>query len=221
MPSTRVVELKSNSDELRMLLLPSRFDPTGTYTNAERITARALSFRVLSHAELEACLEDRVLEIATIAKQAWETKKFVSVVAFHLIGFSGLLLDRPPDILSTSDPQQIKNWQGKINIGDRFSKCVTEFHRKVRIENHGIKEKNIMEMFLPIGVSVSKLDPLFLQTLSSFGESRGLVAHTSARAHIRKAVGPKDEYELLKRITKGLESIDEELDRLVVASTPP
>jgi hypothetical protein len=180
-----------------------------------------LRFRVLSHAEVEAYLEDRVLEIATLAKQSWESRKYVSVVAFHLIGFSGVSMERPPETLSTSDPQKAKNWLGRINIGDRFSRCVTEFHRKVRVENHGIKEKNIMEMFIPIGFGMSKWDPMLLQTLSSFGESRGLIAHTSARAHIRKAVDPKDEYELLQRITTGLELIDEELDRLVIASTPP
>ncbi len=173
MPSTRFSQFKLNIDELRRLLLPIEFDPTGTYTDADRVTACTLFFRVLSHAEVEAYLEDRVLEIATTAKQAWENQRFVSVVSFHLIGFSGMATDKPPETLSTSDPKKAKHWVSRTAIDDRFSKCVSEFHKRVRLENHGIKEKNILEMFIPIGFNMSKCDPLFLQTLTNFGEIKG------------------------------------------------
>jgi len=206
---------------LKRLLLPSKFDPTGTYKHPLRVTTRALSFRVLAHAEVETYLEDRVLDVATTALQAWETRRFVSIVTFHLIGFSGRTTDRPPETLYTTDPNKTKEWLSKTIIDDRFSKCISEFHRRVRRENHGVKEKNIVEMFVPIGFDMSKCDALFLQTMSTFGEARGTVAHTSGKSHVQKAVDPKDEYSTLVRIMAGLEPIDQEFDRLVSASTAP
>jgi hypothetical protein len=218
MPSSRFRDLEGRIKELKRLLLPSKFDPTGTYKHPLRVTTRALSFRVLAHAEVETYLEDRVLEVATTALQAWETQRFVSVVTFHLIGFSGRPTDRPPETLYTTEPNKIKEWPSRTTIDDRFSKCISEFYKRVRQENHGVKEKNIMEMFIPIGFDMSKCDALFLQTMSTFGEARGMVAHTSGKSHVQKAVDPKDEYSTLISIMAGLEPIDQEFDRLLSAA---
>lgn len=207
--------------ELRRLLLPSKFDPTGTYKDPLRVTTRTFSFRVLAHAEVETYLEDRALEVATTALDAWETNRFVSVATFHLIGFSGRPVERPPETLFATEQNKIKDWPSKTSIDDRFSKCVSDFHKRVKLENHGVKEKNIMEMFVPIGFDMSKCDTLFLQTMSTFGESRGAVAHTSGKSHVQKAADPKDEYDVLLNIIKALVPIDREFDRLLLASKAP
>ncbi len=78
-----------------------------------------------------------------------------------------------------------------------------------------------MEMFIPIGFNMSNCDTLFLQTMSTFGEGRGIVAHTSGKSHVKKAVDPKDEYTTLLGILVGLEPIDKEFDRLLNAATGP
>lgn len=221
MTSARFQELQSRTKILKRLLLPSKFSPTGSYRDALRVTTRALSFRVLAHAELETYLEDRVLEVATTALQAWENEKFVSVVTFHLIGFSGKTVELPPETLFTTDQNKTKDWATKTAIDNRFSKCVPDFYKRVQFENHGVKEKNIMEMFIPIGFNMSKCDAWFLQTMSTFGEARGAVAHTSGKSHVQKAVDPRDEYNNLLRILASLEPIDEEFDRLLAAASAP
>lgn len=78
-----------------------------------------------------------------------------------------------------------------------------------------------MEMFIPIGFDMTYCDSLFLQTMNTFGESRGVVAHTSGKSHIQKAVDPKDEYTALKNILTWLRSIDGEFDRLLTAAKAP
>jgi hypothetical protein len=201
--------------------LPFKFDPTGSYRHPLRVTTHALSFRVLAHAEVETYLEDRALEVATTALHAWETQRFVSLVTFHLIGFSGKSVDLPPDTLFTTDLNKMKDWPTRTTIDDRFARCVADFYKRVRLENHGVKEKNIMEMFVPIGFDMTKCDALFLQTMSIFGEARGNVAHTSGKSHVQKAVDPRDEYTALLNILIGLEPIDVELDRLLLAAKPP
>ncbi|MER8562856.1 hypothetical protein [Mesorhizobium sp. M0578] len=221
MASSRFQDLQARVKELKRMLLPSKFDPTGSYKDPLRVTTRALSFRVLTHAEVETYLEDRVLEVATTALDAWEMNKFVSVVTFHLIGFGGRATDRPPDSLHATEPNKIKQWPSKTLIDDRFSKCVSESNKRIRLENHGIKEKNIMEMFIPIGFDMGKCDAIFLQAMSNFGEARGAVAHTSGKGHVQKAVDPKDEYTTLQKLIASLEVIDGEFDRLLNASKAP
>jgi hypothetical protein len=120
MPSSRFQDLEARIKELRDLLLPAEFDPTGSYTDPLRATTCALSFRVLAHAEVETYLEDRALEVATTALQAWETQRYVSIVTFHLIGFSGRSAERPPETLYTTDLNKTKDWSSRTTIDDRF-----------------------------------------------------------------------------------------------------
>jgi hypothetical protein len=220
MPSARYSELENRIKELKRLLLPSKFDPTGSYKDPLRVTTRALSFRVLSHAEVETYLEDRALEIATTALKSWREDKFVSVVTFHLLGFGGVDTSRPPQTLSAPDVQKAKDWPAKVAIDDRLTRCISAFHYRVSKENHGVKEQNIVEMLIPLGFDMALCDPLFMQKMSNFGEARGAVAHTSGTAHIKKAVDPKNEYSILKDILNGLLPVDAEFDRLLQATRP-
>lgn len=219
MTSGRFQTLETRVKDLRRLLLPAKFDPTGTYADAERVSTRAVSFRVLVHAEIEAYLEDRVLEIIKTAKAAWETDRHVSVVTIHLLGFSGVNMDRPPETLTTTEANKMKDWHTKVVIDDRFSVCATDLYRRISKENHGIKEKHILAMFIPVGFDMAKCDDAFLQAMNAFGDDRGLVAHTSGV--VRQAVDPRDEYNRVMALTKALELIDTELDRLLAAATPP
>lgn len=215
MSSSRFAELQARVKDLRRLLLPAKFDPTGSYRDPTRVSTRALSFRVLAHAELEAYFEDRVLEVSLAALQAWQSARHVSEVTMHLIGFAGRTLELPPDSLISVDAKRAKEWTSKTTIEDRFSRCVSDFQKRVRVENHGIKEANLLQLLIPIGFDISKCDAVFLGSMNAFGEARGLVAHTSGRAHVRKGVDPKDEYEKLRAIILSIAPIDDELTRLL------
>jgi hypothetical protein len=64
MPSDHLRLLRERVEGLRNHLLPTPFDPTGTYSDEAGTQIRALAFRVLAHAELETYFEERVVEIA-------------------------------------------------------------------------------------------------------------------------------------------------------------
>ncbi len=217
MTSSRFRTLATRVKELRRLLLPAKFDPTGTYSDPERVSTRAVSFRVLIHAEIEAYLEDRVLEIIKTAKAAWENGRHVSVVTIHIIGFSGVNMDRPPETLTTTEANKLKDWHAKVVIDDRFAASATDLYRRISKDNHGIKEKHIMAMLIPVGFDMTKCDDAFLQAMTAFGDDRGLIAHTSGV--VRQAVDPRDEYNRVMWLTKALEVIDEELNRLLATAT--
>ncbi|WP_294283646.1 hypothetical protein [uncultured Chryseobacterium sp.] len=47
-----------------------------------------------------------------------------------------------------------------------------------------MKESNILKVLLPLGIELSQIDTTWLNTMDSFGVTRGLFAHASNRVHI-------------------------------------
>jgi len=214
MPSERFQDLKRQIAQLRKLFLPRQFDSTGTYRSPERVAARAIAFRVLAHAELETYFEDRVISIAKKALAAWESDRRVSSVTVHLMGYSEVSLSLPPETLRAASKNVERGWHNeRITLNSRVSNCVSTYVHRVMKENHGVKEKNVLAMLLPIGFDVAKMDELLLANLNQFGEARGQAAHSS-RLTVTVHSDPKDEYEKVKRLLSDLECVDIELDRI-------
>lgn len=200
---------------LRAHLLPDPFEPTGIYDDQEKVATSALAYRVLSHAEIESYFEDRALQVVDDARTAWEKTNHVSRVILCLLAFSGREMRLPPDTLEAPDANKKKTWPEQVDIAERLSQVITAFYKYVRIENHGIKEKNLLSLLLPIGVNNSKLDPTFLADMNSFGALRGATAHLSSRKSVRKAVDPAEELKRVEALMSGIESVDALIDSLV------
>lgn len=218
MPSLRLNSLRERVEELRAHLLPAVFDPTGNYAERDRIGTTALSFRVLAHAEIETYFEDRVVEIAKAALNAWKSKQHVSRTALYLVAFSGNEMARPPDTLTAPNDNKRKTWPDLLDIQARLEKASSEFIGRVLKENHGIREKNILAMLIPIGVD-SNIDNVLVTNLDNLGQRRGEAAHSSTSSQVRQGVDPKDEYERVTLILAGLGPVDSELDKLLLQAT--
>lgn len=208
--SARFVALSTRVDELRRILLPDPFDPTGTYPS-EQLT-RTFGFRLLCHAEIESYLEERAEEIAKAALHAWVQTGSVSRVLVSLVCFSGLQSELPPGSLNPPQPSQRKTWPSKLELDERVREGVTAFVRDIR-NNHGIKEENLLRLLVPIGTPVATLDPAFLADCNSFGAARGETAHLSA-SRVSTVPDPKTEYETVLRLVAGLRGVDAELSLL-------
>src|SRR5690349_14031509 len=86
MASAKFRVLKHRIAELRRHLLPARLPSvSGTYT--KRQLDRARSFRLLTHAEIEAFLEDRVWTLARDAVSRYKSRREVGEILVHLIAF--------------------------------------------------------------------------------------------------------------------------------------
>jgi hypothetical protein len=72
--------------------------------------------------------------------------------------------------------------------------------------NHGIKEADVLKLFLPLGIQHTKLDPMLVADLSSYGSARGEVAHKSNYAIAKFAVS-KTECETAMKLVKDLQKI--------------
>lgn len=221
MASARYNALLARVKEARRCLLPARFSKLGVYHDTARTTVRALSFRVIAHAEIEAYLEERALEIANAAATAWTTHNQVSRTTLSLLGFSGHNMAVPPDTLEAPGENQRKAWPEKTEIGTRLKNAVNAYVRYVRVENHGIRERQIMAMLLPIGVAPTDLDPLTVADIDNFGRIRGEAAHSSTAGQLTVGIDPEAEFKTVKEIVKHLAPIDMLLDALQATAQPP
>lgn len=220
MPSQRFRLLRKNVNKLRKLLLPSKFSPTGVYTASMRVSMRALSFRVLAHAEIETYFEERAIEISKTAWNSWKNNRHSSCVILHLLGYSGQTIGIPPDSLQPPPNKNGRKWSDEeSSIKDRLERSVTKYIYNVSHQNHGIKEKNILSIVLPLGFDVGKCDQLTLTTLDQFGSERGAAAHSSALGAVTQLVDPQNEFSKVRGIIEELMPFDAEFDRLLLLAT--
>lgn len=213
MASKRFRLMRSELNRLRRVLVPKL--QKGEILNlTPRLSIRALSYRVLSHAEIEQYLEDRADEVARAADASWKDRRHVSETTLCLLAFSGQQLARVPSTLKPP-PNKQQDWSELVKPDKRLSHAITQFTRYARRENHGIKEENALALLLPIGLRADEIDELLLAEMNDFGTKRGSAAHASVAGHVTAGVNPFDEVAQVGRILEGLEIVDQKLDRLL------
>lgn len=196
---------------LRKHLLPRKFSPIGEYPS--RVYTGVVAFRLLSHASIEEYLETRASDIAVAASKA-AALGHVSFSAACLVSFTEHNFGPPPETMEAPQDSQRKFWAEKIDIRARISRSTSSYIKYARMENHGIREKNVLRLLVPIGADCSSFDPILISELNSFGERRGIFAHSSAVTHVTSKPDPKDELDKVSNIVKLLRDVDKELDRV-------
>ncbi|WP_299823125.1 hypothetical protein [uncultured Jannaschia sp.] len=191
MPSSHYRELKKNAQSLRKHLLPAKFNPMGDYR--ERVFTGVVAFRILCHAAIEEYFEVRAIEIAKSALSQCRTTGKVSLPAIALMGFSGREHGLPPHTIDPPEPSKKKAWPSEIEIKQRLNDCTSSFVQRISRDNHGVRERNILSMLIPIGIDPVDIDRLFLSEIDNFGMSRGDYAHKAPSIHTAKRPDPKDE----------------------------
>lgn len=175
----------------------------GAYRGSERVHMRALSFRILMHAEIESFIEDRASELGNAGWAAWHQKRLSNDVVLGLLSYSGVELMKAPGKLG-GDPANQKAYEDMAIVLEKANRV----WRHDLKNNHGIKEANVLSMLLPLGISANSLDATLLADLSSYGTSRGEAAHKSPYSATVQA-DPKDEYEKARQLVADLGKIDE------------
>jgi hypothetical protein len=193
--------LKARISELRRHALPAEFDQTGSYS--PRKIDRVRGFRVLAHAEIESCLEDLVAETVDAAYKAWWLDQKPRTTLVSLMAFCERDFPIRDALSEDSGP----------DIRDRVTAAKNEFMRWVKVENHGIREKNVLKLLLPVGIREFEIESAWLATIDGFGDNRGTTAHQSARKP-QTIPDPKSELETVKAIIEGMVPIDRRLAEL-------
>ncbi|MCE2719802.1 MAG: HEPN domain-containing protein [Dolichospermum sp.] len=208
--SDKFITLRTQLNRLKNEFIPE-ISPTGLYSESQ--LSRTAAYRVLAHAEIESYLEERAWEVVQNAKTLW-TKGKTTRTLICLLGFSGLTMDKPPDTLTPQKGSKTVK-EEKIKISKKIDLAVESFKRVIS-QNHGVKEDHILSLLLPIGIDSDDLDPAWLADMNTFGEKRGLVAHTSATSYMTiQTPDPANELNTVTQITHELLRIDELINNLI------
>jgi hypothetical protein len=135
-------------------------------SDAEREKIRA--FLVFSHAAIEAYLEQRALAIARTALAEFRANTNMRRSLFALVTHC-------LPVASTEDVVRLRKKKDEPVI-DTICKVVARYEALIE-RNHGIRISNLSTMLEPIGIELSKVDDVWLNTIDSFGTKRGLAAH--------------------------------------------
>ena len=171
------------------ILPPSK--PSNIYTAKEQDLIRA--FVVLSHAEIEAFLEDVTKDKATKELRKWISGRKRSNCLKSIASYVGPLL-------------AAERFPHPNDHEERIKKIVGHFIGLIR-KNNGVKESDVLSLVLPIGVEYSLLDPVWLQEMETFGTFRGSLVHTTHQVQL--PLDRDNEYNrIMTRIIPELGNVD-------------
>lgn len=198
----RARELEQRLEELEQNLLPPRpFKTTGTYTEQELDGTRA--YRLLAHAEVEACLEDMARGVAVDVHAAWVGDRRPRVPVVTLLAYSPHRHGSPPEALPLAGP---------ADVAQRVAKAKDSFARAVNA-NNGLREDNVLALLMPVGITEYDINQTWLATIDSFGQWRGDTAHSSAKK-ARYLPDPATELSTVQNILQGVKDVAAQLDAL-------
>jgi CRP-like cAMP-binding protein len=190
--SKRLQQLLKRLTTLEKHFLPKdgQFSLSGNYSPEQDDKTKA--YLLLVHAELEAYLEDRAKNRVDVAHASWQRTGVCTSVLSRLLVYH----QREFEPISTHS----------------VTKAVNYYLEKLD-KNHGVMERNLLSMFLPLGISHQDLDSRLITACTQLGRKRGQFAHASIKTH--QQVDPKTERDnIRKNIIPELKKLDRRLKNL-------
>jgi hypothetical protein len=192
--------------ELRQHLLPGQLDPTRSYS--VRQIDRVLAYRVLTHAELEHCMEQLVAETVTAAWKGYAADHKPRTCLLALLAYYEGQLGGPPETLSPGQNRR----KFHLHLQDRINQARDHHLGTVVRNNHGISETNVLRLLMPVGIGAADLDQTWLNDATAYSAARNQVAHQTGR--VQQIPDPAGELDRVRKLALGLEPIDARLGEL-------
>ncbi|MBT3066576.1 hypothetical protein [Rhodoferax sp. U11-2br] len=152
------------------------------------------AFVALMHAEIEFYFESICIDITTLAKSEFKAGR-ISIATLGLITFSGLPTLTAGDLLVSTKKDHARK------VEERFCKGVALLEKLIE-GNHGIRQKYLAPLFIPLGLTQEDIDPNWIVSIDTFSGKRGAFVHKSM-FHVEaesKNINPHDEKELVSRL---------------------
>lgn len=160
---------------------------------------------MLCHAEVEAFLEERVMEVVNRVYADWCGAGKVSASLIALLAYEEEARQAPTSVLKP--PQKVAP-----NLNERIERAKNAFVYYVQTKNNGVKEDNILRMLLPLGVTEPQISVTWLSSMNSWGTGRGTVAHRAKG--MQTALDPQTELNTVRGILVEIKRIDSLLGKL-------
>lgn len=159
---------------------------------SERQMDLCRGYKVLCHAELEYYFEEIAKIIVDESLWRWQNEQ---IVTFPIIGLLGNF-----EKIETND-----------NVETKINQVAKDYLNKIVKKNHGIKEENLKRLYFNLGINISEFDATWVAMLSSYGASRGMIAHTSVAA--QNPVNIQEASAETKHILEGIEAFEKEIEK--------
>lgn len=198
--SRRLADLKREIATLRRQFLPDPFNQLGLYPDPDKVQAYTRAFLVLSHAELESYLEQWAKEIARAAEDVWTRSQRVATPLAFLLNWCDERLGAP-ETLGTPGAAV-----GHRRLDEVIKIAFPAYFKRIK-DNNGIKEKNVLALFAPLGIAAAAFPPTLLPNLDDLGTRRGTHAHHSGKA-VASVLDPETEFKRLETVLTDLEPFD-------------
>jgi hypothetical protein len=178
-PSAPFNILRKNCDGIFSEFLNFKPRINGKYTKSELKKCRA--YIAFTHAEIEHYLESLADRALDRALGRWKRNGTVTKATGALLVYRHFT-----EIIIPEDPTQLIE---RNRLNQIIHRVVATQKREVRL-NHGIKRKNIGQLFIPIGLDPDSVPaPLYIQ-LDGLGARRGDLVHTSESVSLPKLRDP-------------------------------
>lgn len=199
--SKRLTVLTTEIRRLRQLFLPDPFDPLGVYADSARVQAHTRAFLVLSHAEFESYFESWAKELAAASELVWKKFRRVTPPLAFLLSWNQERLAPPASFAAAMTADSVQR------LEELVKKLFTTFYTRI-VDNHGVKEANVLALFGPLGVPASAFSPTLLPNLDTLGSKRGVHAHHSAKVVV-SVLDPETEFSSIQQLLLDLAVFDQ------------
>lgn len=181
-PSKEYGILQKNIGALKTQFLNYKKRMDGRYTFYELTQCRA--FITFSHAEFEIYFEAMASKAVNAAEKHWRQHARVTNA------IAAMMTYRPQKELTLPDSPIDQGSKSKFRtlVGSAIAS-----QRMVIKGNHGIKPRNLSELFLPLGMAPDQFDGALLIQLKNFGERRGDHVHQNSQVSLPKVRDPFDD----------------------------
>jgi hypothetical protein len=156
------------------------------------------AYRLLIHAEIEFYLENTVKKKVTKSIDNWKNHKKINKTLTSLLAFSTRNFQNIPGVFHEIP--------GRNDLNFRIQSVVRDFYLILK-KNNGIKENNIVNLLIPIGIEADQINQILISNLNSFGALRGEQAHSSFK--IQRLIVPQDEIGMVDSIINDLKELEE------------
>jgi hypothetical protein len=187
--SKRFQQCLKRLDTLEKHFLPPQFSLSGRYSKQQDDKTKA--YLLLVHAELESYFEDRARSRVVIAQNQWQRTGACTSVLSRLLVYHQKEFE---PISAAAVTKAVNYYVDKLD------------------KNHGIKEANLLTIFLPLGIGHQQLDSRLVSACNQLSRKRGQFAHASIKTH--QQVDPKTERDNVRdNIVPELKKLDRKLTK--------
>lgn len=194
---TQIESLKEEIERIGSALLTTAPSQHIDQDEVDKSEIRIKAYYLLTHAAIERYIENICLRVVSNEWDDYSNNKKLSSILVN-IAIVLQYTDNGSQAIGTTKIQSFRH-------ANLLIKKIKEIYEKLVEENHGISERNIRTILLPLGIDCGTLDNTEMSTLTSFSKSRGSLAHNSGAKVLEDAGAAKAKISQIVTIVERLE----------------